>query len=985
MRHLRPPLAMATGLTTLGLLIQCTFGLAQTVIPQPDPPPWNAENTVTPGFVSCNGIQNAVHGVVQYRCGSDNVLDRPLLLIEGLDLGQGWSSQNQGYGNITWNHIHGGHPAEFPQGADFRPALDSLHFWGVDVFLLDFAEGQGSTLDKVELTKHVLNLIAQSNAADHAIALVGVSMGGVVGKMALAQLESEGILHCTGMFFSIDAPFLGATLPIGLQALLQGLSNTSASALAQWHSLNSPAAMELLRHHIINPSVHPWFQEQQVNWPQVTRNFNIINSHPSGHPLLDWSPLIDIQWGWTESIGSPFHLQAKRWQPNLAGGIHSMAEFCLPGDLDPFTDLGLINSACINAWVPTDDLCNVPGSRSPHVTSMANAIASAVPLPLHRFELQSDFTFIPFHSAMGGFELTDSESPWESISTAPAWAPRELHASLASHHRQWFLSKIMSMWGNHPHELPTEEGIPTWTLGWQQPNYNQLGSVTLNDEATMHIGNLSEPFVVSTQPCHTTIHLKSGSTLFVGNSQSQSQGVLYLTPGTTLLIDEGATVVVGNGSKLHMSQDSQMLLDGGMLIVESGGTFENDPGSNIVWSSSSSECHLEGGSTCSLAGSLNLVSGSTGTIHNQGNMMWKDGTHCWIGELAELTIEQHANGCSAFQGCASTNGPGWLNVNEGEWTFSDEANLLVNCNLRIQEVELQGESNAFNQLTTRKQVRALHNQLGLLRWLHSPEEFIAQSFRFGHNHVDDCTIVLESSSANIWNNQFGHSHLETRLNHSPFVIQENQWAQPWFDDTPALSIKDGNDLTHCEGNTWHGGYATQVKHASVAFKCNEWEDCTTACSLEGTGAHCFSNACGGGHNIWNLNDTHFRIHCAESPLLNHGSNHFGMAVNQFAQGQIQSASEAWEIFGNSWDVSMITSPWQSPIASNLLSCDQPFQDIQTWMVDFSPFEGCPSTSKPLKAKRMHQTDATYNVLGQELPLHSEEGNQVLRIPSKAEQ
>jgi hypothetical protein len=127
------------------------------------------------------------------------------------------------------------------------------------------------------------------------------------------------------------------------------------------------------------------------------------------------------------------------------------------------------------------------------------------------------------------------------------------------------------------------------------------------------------------------------------------------------------------------------------------------------------------------------------------------------------------------------------------------------------------------------------------------------------------------------------------------------------------------------------------------------------------------------------------MHCTETPLLDLGGNHFGLAVNQFAQGQIQFTSEAWEIFGNSWDVSLITNPWQSQVVSDLHSCDQPSQGIETWMANFSPFEGCPSTGRPLKAKNMNPIDDTYNVLGQELPLHHQRGHHLLRIPSKAEQ
>ena len=127
-------------------------------------------------------------------------------------------------------------------GADFRPVLDSLFTLGIDVFFLDFFDGSDTVEHNAALTKSVLRSIRDFNQSDQAMALVGVSMGGLVGRLALAEMEADDELHCTGMFVAIDAPFQGATLPTGLQALLLGLASSSQEAMQQWRpSLCRPA------------------------------------------------------------------------------------------------------------------------------------------------------------------------------------------------------------------------------------------------------------------------------------------------------------------------------------------------------------------------------------------------------------------------------------------------------------------------------------------------------------------------------------------------------------------------------------------------------------------------------------------------------------------------------------------------------------------------------------------------------------------------
>jgi|GEM_PF-3041197 len=67
---------------------------------------------------------------------------------------------------------------------------------------------------------------------DQKLIVVGVSMGGLVSRHALARMESEGADHDVDLFVSFDSPQEGAYLPIGIQAANQFIVNVAAGTVA---------------------------------------------------------------------------------------------------------------------------------------------------------------------------------------------------------------------------------------------------------------------------------------------------------------------------------------------------------------------------------------------------------------------------------------------------------------------------------------------------------------------------------------------------------------------------------------------------------------------------------------------------------------------------------------------------------------------------------------------------------------------------------
>ena len=78
------------------------------------------------------------------------------------------------------------------------------------------------------------------------IALVGYSMGGVVSRYALVEMEANSVDHMVDLFVTVDSPHKGAYIPIGVQQLGYAFRSFAPNSLAVADSF---AARQMLRYH----------------------------------------------------------------------------------------------------------------------------------------------------------------------------------------------------------------------------------------------------------------------------------------------------------------------------------------------------------------------------------------------------------------------------------------------------------------------------------------------------------------------------------------------------------------------------------------------------------------------------------------------------------------------------------------------------------------------------------------------------------------
>jgi len=237
------------------------------------------------------------------------VFDKPLIIVQGFDPTGGidLESQRDKYENFE----------------------SILLNQGYDLVYIMLNNTNATLQHNTNIVKDLIKKINLQKQKNYESIIIGESMGGLLSRMALKQLENEDYDHSVGLYVSFDAPHQGANFPPGLQhafkdvidsRTFRGVSsiigfidraaiflgnlfispytggrvssslkdaleiNTAHKALA---ALNSPAAKSMLVRHI---SPDGYFKSSQntlkrLGYPSKTRNIAIINGSNESRDL----------------------------------------------------------------------------------------------------------------------------------------------------------------------------------------------------------------------------------------------------------------------------------------------------------------------------------------------------------------------------------------------------------------------------------------------------------------------------------------------------------------------------------------------------------------------------------------------------------------------------------------------------------------------------------------------------------------------------
>lgn len=298
---------------------------------------------------------------------ADGILDRPLIVVEGIDNAQ-----------TSWpSHYFGLLDQQIQQY--LRPA-------GFDVFVYNYADGGA---DIRQNAMGLLGAILQVNKiATVPTRVLGISMGGVVARYALAWAEQHGYPHGCDMFVSADAPQQGAWLSVEFQDWLRngGLDSPFVDTIVD--QLSTPASKQLLR----------------VN------RFDTGNAVPNKDDEIDGSPTYEgffTELNALNGNGYP-HLSTNIGVSNGQGNLaaHSISS-CQPEDYiyEPFVQLYLQGNLVHTQYLDQFDL--LAGSWQPAFARLDELEGNSLLFSFFKFTVWMDWR-VDFGAHPPGFVWANS-------------------------------------------------------------------------------------------------------------------------------------------------------------------------------------------------------------------------------------------------------------------------------------------------------------------------------------------------------------------------------------------------------------------------------------------------------------------------------------------------------------------------------------------------------------------------------------------------
>ena len=675
-----------------GALVQFKFYWGETSLaakmdyPEPDPSPWPSLNPNLPWLQQVNYNETTVAANIYPWISEDGIFDQPFIFIEGIDFLPGISDLR--CGEFGWEtFVSGGATNSNYDFLENAPLLLSeLRNLGKDIILIDFADGAGNILANAELVKHAIRLCNEYKEGSESNVLVGTSMGGVLGRIALRQIEDiDSEDHCTSLFISHDSPQSGANIPLSLQAMIAQLSifRPEAQTFLDGYLLRPAAkAMLVLQQDPELEHVSEGFYQylDELGYPEECRNVAVINGSTRGehNGIVSGAPLIDFD----------CHHQ-------LVGSVFRLYGVAVPGDGDHDAANGNNRVICDVVYTIPNGLQTeiydlppyirnlsgepywdaLPGGTRTSYKQLVDAVNEAIEdisdypngcTGVELWHYTQTHSFIPSFSALGMDREFATSFIDDEIENDPTICPfdayfspeegNERHSFISTNAIEFILSELESVGAMLPEEF-TASSMNNGVFNYAKPSHELIhschihsgGRVLINAFVPTHFAQSEDyipngtPFELHTASCSTDILIDQGGMLEIGDQDENYLGRLNLRRGSSMTIGEGGLVhlhaasqlVVERGAQLILASGGRLVVDEGCeVIVESGGQFIAQ-GSGIELLGPNARIHVEGELVIPADKKLELkpVDGQMGylSIAHAGIRVW--------GSAAELEIE----------------------------------------------------------------------------------------------------------------------------------------------------------------------------------------------------------------------------------------------------------------------------------------------------------------------------------------------------------
>lgn len=264
-------------------------------------------------------------------------LREPVVVVEGFEGGVWVNGSNedvpgnhQGYGDIHWASVSSGaFPDRYSQLAELPMLLDSLERQGFDLVFVDFQSNHASVeknaLALISLLEQIKQLCDSTRSTaglpllNAPLHVVGASMGGLIARVALRQMELSGCCHGVSSLGTLSTPHKGANLPLSAQhALVDGVLRGNLMRRMERHRqqlhyvLRSPAAAQMLIYHY--DTILQQFHHRLMTFldslglPVQSRNYALTNGSLAGlrqgrHAVSPWDSIRDGEMAFAMDAG----------------------------------------------------------------------------------------------------------------------------------------------------------------------------------------------------------------------------------------------------------------------------------------------------------------------------------------------------------------------------------------------------------------------------------------------------------------------------------------------------------------------------------------------------------------------------------------------------------------------------------------------------------------------------------------------------------
>jgi hypothetical protein len=359
-------------------------------------------------------------------------LTRPVVVLEGFDLED----------TYDWEQLY--------ELLNAQNLVETLRSEDRDLVVLNFDDATEPIQRNGLLAAELIEQVNAITGAPEEITVIGASMGGLVGRYALAWMEQQAIPHHTKTYITFDTPHFGANIPLGIQYWLDFFQDESADAAALLASLDTPAARQMLTYHHTTPPSGIGVSDPLR--PAFLADLAAVGDWPTGPRLVGFAN------GSAQGAGHGFgpggwiiEYEHRSFAVDIDGDVYAVPDGGSALILDGRVDIIFLPPDVLQVTVSgTQPYDSVPGGYRDSMAQM-----DAVEAPYGDIKAKHpNHCFIPTVSALAiagapldfdvdGTPDLASLTPFDAV-YFPSTSPNQEHVEITAETAQWLLDEVLA-------------------------------------------------------------------------------------------------------------------------------------------------------------------------------------------------------------------------------------------------------------------------------------------------------------------------------------------------------------------------------------------------------------------------------------------------------------------------------------------------------------------------------------------------------------